>query len=365
MAGHGSRGQSRICVLIHMKTHTQKERPERKRPIRLAILCLALGMTGAVGAQAAAFLQYDSTLELPRHDLRESLPVAVTTSTDGAVCVVDATTRSGHLFDRQNVHLFSTSGIAGLGDPMDIVVDGSGGFVCTDSRPEGGRTIRKLDLFGQPLAYEPERPSDLWQPDHLLLTRDGNYVTTDPSNGLLAKNDAATGALLWKRSLLEDRYGELVGVGRPAEAPDGRLFLPIPGNREIVILSAEGEPDTAFGEPGAARGLLSFPVGVAFCPDGTIAVLDRMRHIILLYDEHYRFVSEFGRFGTGPTDLYYPTAIAATADGRVYVAQGFEGRIHLFRFTATGSAIPNASRSRPTDAGRVERSNRSRREGGV
>ncbi len=158
---------------------------------------------------------------------------------------------------------------------------------------------------------------------------------------------------------------DLIAVGRPAEAPDGRLFLPIPGNRQVVVLSPEGEPDTAFGTPGAARGRLSFPIGVAFCPDGTIAVLDRMRHIVLLYDEQYKFVSEFGRFGTGPTDLYYPTAIATTADGRVYVAQGLKGRIHLFRFTATGSAILNTSRSRPTDAERVERSNRSRREGGV
>jgi DNA-binding beta-propeller fold protein YncE len=320
---------------------------------------------GVVSAHAIPVLQYQSTLELPRGDVRAALPVSVTTGADGSVCVVDATTHSGHLLDPHNIHLFSTAGIAGLADPMDMVVEASGGLVCTDSRPEGGRTIRRLDFFGQPLPYEPERPSDLWWPEHLLLTRDGNFVTTDPANGLLVKHDAATGALLWKRELHDDRSGELIGLGRPAEAPDGRLLLPIPGNRQVAVLSAQGEFETAFGTPGGAQGRLSFPVGVAFCPDGTIAVLDRMRHIVLLYDEHYQFMAEFGKFGTGPTDLYYPAAIATTADGRVYVAQGLEGRIHMFRFTTTGAALINASRSRSTDAGREERLNRSRREGGI
>ncbi len=173
----------------------------------MALVSTALVSVSGSIARAAASLQYESTLELPREDVREGLPVAVTTGADGSVCVVDATTRSGHLFDANNIHVFSTAGIAGLADPMDIAVETSGGFVCTDSRPEGGRTIRRLDFFGQPLAYEPERPFDLWQPEHLLLTRDGNFITTDASNGWLAKNDAVTGALIWKRSLKDDRSG--------------------------------------------------------------------------------------------------------------------------------------------------------------
>ncbi len=356
---------SKFSVFLRGETDVRFRPPCLKRAIRSTGLCLLLLPAWVVGAHATVLLQYQTALELPREDVRAGLPVAVTAGPDGSVCVVDATARSGHLFDSHNTLVFSTAGIAGLADPMDISVEASGGFVCTDSRSQGGRTIRRLDFFGQPIPFEPEQPSDSWQPEHLLLTRDGNYVTTDASNGLLAKSDAETGALLWKVALQEDRTGELIGIGRPAEAPDGRLLLPIPGNRQVAVLSPEGEFETAFGTPGGARGRLSFPVGVAFCPGGTIAVLDRMRHLVLLYDEQYRFVSEFGRFGTGPTDLYFPTAIAATADGRVYVAQGLEGRIHLFRFTSTGAANLNASRSRPTDAGREERSNRSRREGGI
>jgi DNA-binding beta-propeller fold protein YncE len=329
------------------------------------MLCGTLACCALVSAQAAPSLEYVSTLSLPCEGSRIALPVSVTVGTDGIVCVTDATGNAGHLLDRGNVHLFSTERAAGLADPLDICVEASGGFVCTDSRTAGGRTIRKLDFFGQLLPFAPEPVTDLWTPERLLVTRDGNYVTTDPTNGYLAKHDAKTGALLWKRELKDSQSGELIALGRPGEAPDGRLLLPFPGLRQIQVLSAEGEHETEFGTPGGARGRLSFPVGVAFCPDGSIAVLDRMRHVILLYDEHFGFISEFGTFGKGPQDLYYPAAIASSSDGLIYVAQGLEGRIQQLRFTTTGSAEPNNDRFRPVVAGRTEREIRSGREGVV
>lgn len=329
------------------------------------LMQIAAALAIAVNVGAAPALQYESTLQLPSESLRASRPVSVARGADGSLCVTDATSRTGFLFDPQNIVLFSTGPIAGLSDPLDLVVEASGGFVCTDGRPEGGRTVRRLDFYGFPLAYEPERPLDFWQPERLLIARDGHYITTDPANGLLAKHDAATGALLWKRSLQDLHSGDVLALGKPAEGPDGRLYLPVPGDRQVMVLSTDGQLETSFGTPGGARGRLAFPIGVAFCPDGSIAVLDKMRHVILLYDEQHSFVSEFGEFGMDPSDLYYPAAIASTGDGRVVVVQGFEGRIHVFRFSATGAANVTASRSRLKDAGRVERSNRSQREGGA
>jgi hypothetical protein len=313
-------------------------------------------------AHGIRLLEHESVLYLPSTGLRAGLPVAVALGADGTICVTDATSGAGYLFDR-DVLVYGTGAIAGLTSPMDLVVDASGGFACTDGRLEGGRTIRRLDFFGLPLAYEAEQPLNFWQPEHLLLTRDGHYLTTDPSNGLLVKHDATTGSLLWKIDLAELREGEVIAIGKPAEAPDGRIFLPVPGDHQVMVLSADGRLLDTFGVAGGGRGRLAFPIGVAICPDGSIAVLDKMRHTILLYDGQYRFESESGQFGSGREDLYYPDAIAAAADGRIYVIQGFEGRIHRFRFTATGAVNVIASRPWLMGAGRVERFDRSRGEG--
>lgn len=322
----------------------------------------AIGLFHAGEARSARVLQHEAVLSLPGQELRAALPASVTSGADGTVCVTDATTHAGFIFEG-DVLVFDTTSSSGLSSPQDLVVDSSGGFVCTDSRPEGGRTIRRLDFYGLPFAYVAERPAAFWQPEHLTLLRDGNYLTTDATNGLLVKSDAATGAILWTRHAQDLQMEEIVGLGRPAEAPDGRLFMPVPGNRQVMVLSAEGEFLETFGVPGGARGRLAFPIGVAFCPDGSIAVLDKMRHKVLLYDQENQFVAEFGTFGLGPSDLYYPESIASTADGRLYVVQGFEGRVHLFRFSATGAGNVTASRPWLMGAGRVERSCRSQREG--
>ncbi len=302
---------------------------------------------------AAVVLEHVATLTLPRTSARAGLPVAVTAA-GGQVCVTDATTSSACLYDEHSILTFHTSEISGLADPNDVTVESAGTLVCTDAVVGGGRTIRRLNFFGESVPYVPEPPISDWRPDHLLVTADGNYVTSDGAHSLLVKHDSRTGAVVWKQALdADEASGETIGLGRPAEAPDGELYVPLGGDRHIGVYSKDGAPESTFGVPGTGRGHLSFPVGVAFCPDGSIAVLDRLRHTILLYNNAHAFIAEFGEYGTGPRNLYHPLSIAATADGRVYVTQGLEARIHVFRFSNTGSACLSTDQACPTSAGSV------------
>jgi hypothetical protein len=308
----------------------------------------------ATELHAGPRLEYETTLSIPQELTRPALPISVTTGNcHDEICVTDATTGSGHLFNSRDICVFSTGELASLSAPVDLTVDSLSEFVCTDSRDGAGRTIKRLDMYGNPISFKPEPPQGVWEPEHLLITRDGNYVTTDPSSGLLAKHDAHTGALIWSRALPRQESGEILGLGKPAEAPDGRLYVPLGGDKVVLVLSAQGEYQSSFGVAGTGRGRLSFPVGVAFCPDGSIAVLDRMRAVILLFSAEHDFIAEFGGFGGGARDFYHPVAIAATRDGRVFVAQGFRARVHEFRFSSTVAAAIAIERFRPSGAGRI------------
>lgn len=66
-------------------------------------------------------------------------------------------------------------------------------------------------------------------------------------------------------------------------------------------------------------------------------MLDRMRNVVLLYSADHSFLAEFGEYGAGPRNLYQPVSITSTPDSLVYVAQGFQGWIHVFRFSTTTS----------------------------
>ncbi|MFH1278502.1 MAG: hypothetical protein ABIK65_09000 [Candidatus Eisenbacteria bacterium] len=239
------------------------------------------------------------------------------------------------VYNRHNIHTFMTGNIAGMSSPQDGSIELWGSFVCTDRSPNGKRTIRRLNYLGEPTPFEVERPTEDWSPGHLLVTRDGDLVTVDQASGLLAKHDGKTGEILWTRMPVEDPREEGLIIGRPAEAPDGRIFVPGGELRYVLVLSPEGELLSTFGVPGGGRGELAFPVGIAFGFRGTILVLDRMRHTILAYDEEFRLLSEHGSLGARTGNLYHPTAIAALPDGRLWVAQGFEGRVQAFRLVET------------------------------
>lgn len=302
-------------------------------------LCLGLGLAilapwTAARATIIYVFDYSRTLPLERGEASDARPEAVAIDpVTGEICVTEAVSAALQLFNGRGALLFRTGLLSGLSTPASGCLDGVGNFVCTDTDPDSPtrRTIRRLDLRGEPLVWRAESPRADWSPVHLTITSDGNFVTLDPGTGLLAKHDARTGALLWRRELGGERAGEL-GLGRPCEGLDRRLYVPGGELHCVLVLSPAGEPVTTFGELGSTLGGLIYPVGVAPGPDGTLAVLDRMRHKLLLFDRDFSFRAEFGAMGAGPGDFYHPLALATAPEaGLAYVTQGFEGRVQVYR----------------------------------
>ena len=297
----------------------------RARAIALAILAAGAGATPIL---AEPVLRYEALLQgIPA--LRRPTCATYDPVTSG-LCITEDAERAIGMFDRDGLDRFRTDAQARLSAPIDACVEANGDFVLTDRLEGNRRTIRRLNFLGEPIAWEPERPYDDWSPRHFRLLADGDYLTLD-RKGLLAKHDSDTGALLWSTSLVDPTWERADLLGRPEEAPDGSILVPNAGAAGILIVSPAGEPAGSFGFPGGKRGELIFPVGVAITTGGHILVLDRMRHAILLFDSTHRFLNEFGRVGYGPGDLYHPVAIEAAPDGRVWITQGFQGRIQRFR----------------------------------
>ncbi len=297
-------------------------------------ICIAALLTVCpLAAKGTIAFRYESTLQIDMGAAGQVRPVALSLDpATGDVCVTDERGVKFHVVDGNGITLFTSSIAAALSTPVDGSLELDGGFVFADRDADGARTLRKLDLRGEPVRFDVERPAPQWQPDHLIVTADGNYVSLDKYAGTLTKHDAATGRVLWHRAL--EGVSEQSELGRPAEAPDGRLYIPGGELHLVLIRTADGADAGSFGRPGTSPGRLAFPVGIAFGPAGEVLVLDRMRHTVLVYDRDHNFSSEFGSFGGAPGQLYHPLAIAATS-GRVFVAQGYEGRVQTFGIFGT------------------------------
>jgi DNA-binding beta-propeller fold protein YncE len=255
--------------------------------------------------------------------------VAVTCDALGGEIAVTESRRSAvHVMNAAGIETFVTGRFAGLTLPMDAAVDPEGRLVCLCKYFGVNNSIARLDVYGEPDPFVPETPGENWNPGHLLITRDGNYLTLDTDTGFLAKHDAGTGQLMWSKFLGEEIAD--ANLGRPCELPSGDIL--VPGGRlfRVYVVSARGDYLEAFGRFGTAPGRMIFPVGASPGPDGTVLVLDRLRHKILVFDADYVFQSEFGSFGSRAGQFYHPVSMAADGKGSIYVAQGYKGRVQVF-----------------------------------
>jgi DNA-binding beta-propeller fold protein YncE len=296
--------------------------------------CIAALAFCTVSAQATIVFEYAGNLRLTEG--RHGQPRPVSVSVDAAheeILVSDAAGSALHVMDEDGGACFVTGTIAGVSNPVDAVGTPDGGFVFLDADGEGSRTIRRLDLRGEPVDFVVESPLDGWRPDHFALAVDGNYLTVDSVLGLLVKHDADTGAVIWRRALWAGTDPDKI-CGRPATAPDGRIYIPVGQEHRVQILTADGLPEDSFGVVGSTPGKFAFPVDVAFGPEDTVLVLDRMRHVILVFDRDQEFITEYGYMGAAPGAFYHPVSLAF-ASGRAYVAQGFEGRVQVYDVIST------------------------------
>lgn len=300
---------------------------------KLIVLITILGLAGQ--ARGAVLFAYETTLQLDAGAGGRIHPTHVSADPlSGEICVTDVRQSTLHVVGSRHVALFRTGPFAGISWPASGSVDPDGTLVFTDVGSDRNFAIRRLDIFGEPAPFAPASPLEGWSPRLVTILAGGDYLSLDQANAVLARHDRTSGRLVWWLRV-GDPAARDTQLDRPAEAPDGTIYVPGGDQRRVFVVTADGRPAGDFGEFGSAPGRMVLPVGVGFGPQDTILVLDRMRAKILVFGPDHRFQSEFGSLGARPGQFYHPAALASTPDGRLYVAQGFLGRVQVFRVFAS------------------------------
>lgn len=81
---------------------------------------------------------------------------------------------------------------------------------------------------------------------------------------------------------------------------------------------------------GAEELLFGTLIRTALSPAGHIVVLDPQSAEVRVFDGRGGFIRSFGRRGEGPGELLNPTAIAWDGEGRLWIANAFNGRYTVF-----------------------------------
>jgi len=240
---------------------------------------------------------------------------------DDAARVVEQRRRDGTLVQRLGPD-------AGWRRPTSVSVRSEGGVLVCD--PDAG-LVASFDAEGAALG-EISLPKDLAIRPRAAAELEGGLALIDEiAPAVLATT--SDGAVRW---IVRD--ADLPGGwGRPidlATGPDGRVFVVDADRHRVVVLSAEGRFQKAFGDRGPFPGLFSEPSGIAIA-GGLLFVADRLNHRISLFDLDGTPQGQWGMHAVVPREgegrIHYPEDVAIDATGTTaVVAEPFERRVQWF-----------------------------------
>jgi DNA-binding beta-propeller fold protein YncE len=325
-------------------------RAARRRGRLFAALLLA-----AVAARAAAQEPgYVRRLVLPVAEDAIGYPTGVTTDPHtGEVFVCDARMNRVLVFDAEGLFLYEMPGGDAFTGPQDVAVDPAGLLVVAASherRPAvveldfDGRFLREVRLSGLPDgAAEPQITSLAVSPrgDRLyLLDQSSLRVWMSDRDG------AVRGSIDLAASLPEKQARDL--IPGHVDVYGETVLVALPSNSQVRLFDLDGKPGPILGMRGTAACTLAFPTAAALAGDDELVIVDQQRMLVLRWSvPSNRCLGEYIGLGDAPGYLYYPMDLALDGKGQLFVAQGFEGRVQMYRGMTPAPAPAAPGRATP------------------
>jgi len=304
---------------------------------RLSTLGLIVGAVLLAGTAAGEEVSYLSRLVLPSPTDLIGHPRAVTTDPHtGEIFVCDSRRHRIYIFDAQGIFLYQIPGGEVFRMPLDVAADPDG-YLLLLARHAGavgllwldfdGRFVEAVTLSG--LGEGMAEPNIL----SIALSPSGDRIyALDQANQRLwiAGRDGAVQASASLDDDVEERRVREHLLGRVDVSGD-TVLVARASSGDVRLYSLDGDPRGWVGIHGTAPCQTAFPVAAAMGDDGNVVVLDKQRMLFMVWDPRTnRCKSEHSGIGNAPGFVYQPSDLALDVAGRVYVSQGFEGRVQAF-----------------------------------
>lgn len=176
-------------------------------------------------------------------------------------------------------------------------------------------------------------PGEFDQPMSIAFAPQGWFVVTDAGNaGIQQFHSDGRPWRQWSTSgdgttPLAKPVGVVVG-------PEGDIWVTDYEKDTINHYAPDGKARGSFGTSGHGPGQMDAPSGLALTADGLLAVADFYNHRIQLFNTRGKFVRSIGAQGflrrLKRDGLNYPTRVAVSTDGLLWVADAYNHRLAAF-----------------------------------
>lgn len=212
-----------------------------------------------------------------------------------------------------------------LKKPFGVEYDSQGRILVTDAETKAllrfDRKGRRMDVFGTQGRIRLKLPLGVEVgPDETIYVADANSATVvafDPDGDV-------TGV-----------YGQAGDLQNPTDvavAPDGeRLFVADSKAHRIAIFDLKsGDLLRTFGERGEEPGQFQYPTSLAFTPEGELYVVDQLNSRVQLLSGEGEVLDEFGALGVGFANFVRPKDVAVDEVGFIYVTDYAFNNVQIF-----------------------------------
>ncbi len=264
---------------------------------------------------------------------------------------LDRHEREVRIFNEAAMQVFSIGDDIELAGANDIALGEDGNiYIVYGNSPQHtilklnykGEELNRAGLYDVPDEFKPFRPDHVEYLNEKLYLADSNNLSIiiTETDGRFIKGYSLPAILQDNAEkfdadpdtdLFKDDRQIPASLGGFCVNQQGTLFFTVPVMFAAFKLSTDGDLQS-FGQPGSAAGKFGVVGGIGTDGSGNLYITDRLRCVVLIFDQNFKFITEFGYRGSRPGSLIVPNdVIVDDAKGTVYVSQAANRGVSVYR----------------------------------
>jgi len=272
----------------------------------------------------------------------------------GEVFVCDARLNRILIFDDEGLYVYEIPGGDVFTSPRDVAVDPSG-FLVVAVNHHGRPAMLELDFDGLFLGevalsgLPPDAPPPRIASVALSPTGDRLYALDEAALRLwIADRDGVVQSSVELAAGLSEKERRDIILGH-VDVYGETVIVAVARHSEIRTFDLDGGSERRIGVRGTAPCTIAFPTAAALADDGEMVIVDKQRMVLVRWDpRNNRCLGDYLGFGSAPGMLYYPMDLALDRSGRVFIGQGFQGRVQMYDGMKPASAPPPVGAPQPS-----------------
>ena len=258
------------------------------------------------------------------------------------IYIAGASTRDVRVFNDYGMEIYRFNDDGHLDSVIDLAIKEDGNIFLL-SRNGSSSPVSLYNFRGEYISdleckNFPPGFSDLYA--DRIIYREGLLYLLDSNSMQIAVTEADCSFLngydlrpLTESFIRDERKKRSdAGVGGFSVDHEGNMLFTIPSYFLAFKLFPDGQI-RAFGKPGSAPGRFGIVGGIVADSSNHYYVADRLRSVVLIFDEDFNFLKEFGYRGYRRHNLIGPKDLALDSKGRLYISQLRDRGVSVFQIT--------------------------------